>query len=61
MIVLQRCEVIFYTDYHRVDSLEEISDKLRFIGKDGKYDVYFGKSGNIYFVEADNGKMDGDK
>ena len=44
-----------------IDILEEISDEIRFIGKDGNLDVYFGKHDDIYFVEGKDGKMDGDK
>lgn len=62
MVVMTKCNLCINTHYSRVDSLEDISDELRFIGKDGKYDVYFGKHDDIYFVEGkDDGKVDGDK
>ena len=61
MIVMTKCNLCINTYYSRVDSLEDISDELRYIGKDGKYDVYFGKHDDIYFVEVGHGKMDGDK
>lgn len=61
MVVMTKCNLCINTHYSRVESLEDISDELRYIGKDGKYDVYFGKHDDIYFVEAKDGKMDGDQ
>lgn len=56
MVVMKKSNLCIQTKYSRVDSLEDISDELRFIGRDGKYDVYFGKHDDIYFVEADHDK-----
>lgn len=62
MIVMKVSYIVVNRAYHRVDSLEEISDEIRFIGKDGNLDVYFGKDDDIYFVEESrDGKMDGNK
>ena len=54
MIVMTKCNICLNTEYKKVISLDDISDKLRYIGKDGDYEVYFGKHDDIYFVKNEN-------
>lgn len=51
MIVMTKCNICLNTQYKRVDHMDEIPDTIRYIGKDGDYDVYFGKHDDIYFVK----------
>ena len=53
MIVMTKCNICLNTQYKRVTSMNEIPDEIRYIGKDGDYKVYFGKSDDIYFVKED--------
>ena len=57
MIVMTKCNICLTTEYKRVISLDDISDKLRYIGKDGEYEVYFGKHDDIYFVKEDEDEL----
>lgn len=52
MVVMKKSNLCIQTKYFIIEYLEEIHDEIRFIGRDGKYDVYFGKHDDIYFVES---------